>query len=315
MAVEAKTALQEAQTLFQEIGDTRGIAWALLEQGTVAWSFGNYPRATALAEESLALLQDLEDTHGIAHTLHILGNIARDQGDLARGAALLEESLARCWEVGFAQEAALVLNGLGDVPCMQGNYGQAMARYWEGLAVCQQLGDRNTSNVTLANLGLMALIQGDDGRVLALLQEHVEWLRDMVSMTGLAASPWSVDVIDTLGALLDAQGDATHASALLREALILKQQLGWHRDSMISLERFAGVAARQGQTVRAVRLLGAAAAFRDTTTGGYWPAGHAVHAHTLAAVHAQLDAATFAAAWAAGQALTLEQAIAEALNC
>jgi hypothetical protein len=34
----------------------------------------------------------------------------------------------------------------------------------------------------------------------------------------------------------------------------------------------------------------------------------------VAAARAQLDGVTFAAAWAAGQALTLEQAIAEALK-
>jgi len=34
----------------------------------------------------------------------------------------------------------------------------------------------------------------------------------------------------------------------------------------------------------------------------------------VASVRAQLDEATFGAAWAEGQALTLEQAIAEALN-
>jgi hypothetical protein len=192
---------------------------------------------------------------------------------------------------------------------MQGNYGQAMARYWEGLAVCRQLGDRNTTNVTLANLGLMALIQGDDGRVLALLQEQVAWLREKTAFpTSLAVSPFSVDVIDTLGALMSAQGDATQGAALLREALILKQQFGWHRDSIDSLERFAGVAARQGQSVRAVRLLGAIASVHR------YSAEQATYDHLVAAVRAQLDEATFVAAWAAGRAMTLEQAIAEALD-
>jgi predicted ATPase/class 3 adenylate cyclase/tetratricopeptide (TPR) repeat protein/DNA-binding XRE family transcriptional regulator len=313
--VEKKTSLYEAQALFREIGNTHGIAWTLLEEGKMEWSSGNYPQATALAEESLALFRNLGDTQGIAHTLHTLGDKARDQGDLAQGAALLEESLARCWEAGLVGEAALVLNGLGDVPCMRGDYAQAMARYWESLAVCQQLGDRSTINVALANLGLMALIQGDDGRVLALLQEHVTWLREKTAFpTSLTASPWSMDVIDTLGALMSVRGDATQASALLREGLILKQQFGWQRDSIDSLERFAWAAARQGQTVWAAHLLGAAAAFRTAWPGGYWPAGRAAYAHTVATVRAQLDEAAFAAAWAAGQALTLEQAIAEALG-
>jgi tetratricopeptide (TPR) repeat protein len=312
--VEKRTALRKAQTLFREIDDTRGITWTLLELGKLEWSTGNYPQATALAEESLTLFRNLGDTQGIAHTLHTLGDVARDQGDLARGAALLEESLARCWEAGLVGEAALVLNGLGDVPCMRGDYAQAMVRYWEGMAICQQLGDRGTINVTLANLGLMALILGDDGRVLTLLQEHVAWLREKTAFpASLMVDAWSVDVIDILGALMISQGDTTQGSALLREGLSLKQQFGWHRDSIISLERFAWLAVKQNQPVQAARLLGAAAALRDTTPGGYWPAGHAASAHIVAAVRAQLNEATFAAAWADGQALTLEQAIAEAL--
>ena len=45
-----------------------------------------------------------------------------------------------------------------------------------------------------------------------------------------------------------------------------------------------------------------------------WPTTHADYERSVAAVRAQLDEATFAAAWAAGHALTLEQAIAEALE-
>jgi hypothetical protein len=44
------------------------------------------------------------------------------------------------------------------------------------------------------------------------------------------------------------------------------------------------------------------------------PADRADYDRISVATRTQLDDATFAAAWAAGQALTLEQAIAEALN-
>jgi hypothetical protein len=43
-------------------------------------------------------------------------------------------------------------------------------------------------------------------------------------------------------------------------------------------------------------------------------ASHADCDRNVAAVRAQLDEATFAAAWAAGRAMTMEQAVAEALE-
>ncbi len=238
-------------------------------------------------------------------TLHRLGDVARDQGDTARGTALLEESLALCRDLGFVVEAALVLCGLGDVSCMQGEYPRAMERYWEAVAMAQNAGDNSTLVWPLRNLGLLARIQGDDGRVLALLQEQVAWLREKAALTGLAV------LLPILGTLVNRQGDARAASVLLREGLLLQQHQYWHQN--MGLESFAEVAAGQDQPVRAVRCLGAAAAFH-TATRIQWPqAARAASAHTLAAVRAQLDDATFAAAWAAGQALTLDQAIAEAL--
>jgi predicted ATPase/class 3 adenylate cyclase/DNA-binding XRE family transcriptional regulator len=312
ISAETETALHEALTLFREVGDTQGIAWTIALLGRMEYGSGNEPQAISHAEESLALFQDLGDKHGMALSLHTLGDVARDQGDVTRAATLLEESLALCRELGYIGETPMVLNGLGDVPCAQGDYLQAMARYWEAVALCQQVGDRYSISMPLRNLGWLALVQGDDGQVLPRLQEQVEWLRDQAAETGLAF------LLHILGAVVNVQGDTAQATKLLREGLILQQQLqqqfGQQFLVVESLERFAGVAAAQDQPIRAARLLGAAEAFHNAT-GMYWPqAARAAYAHTVAAVRAQLDAATLAAAWAEGQAMTLEQAIAEALS-
>jgi hypothetical protein len=75
------------------------------------------------------------------------------------------------------------------------------------------------------------------------------------------------------------------------------------------------VAARTGAAgaQRAARLLAADAVLNNPVLN-YPPAKCREWENIVAAARAQLDDATFAAAWAAGRALTLEQAIAEALN-
>jgi hypothetical protein len=79
-----------------------------------------------------------------------------------------------------------------------------------------------------------------------------------------------------------------------------------------ALERLA---AGQGQPTRAALLLGAA---KSMLIGGsaphIEPAWRFAREQIVAALRTQLGDATFDAAWAAGQALTLEQAITEALN-
>jgi hypothetical protein len=62
----------------------------------------------------------------------------------------------------------------------------------------------------------------------------------------------------------------------------------------------------------ALRLLAAAEALRDARSAQLSAADSAEREHKVATMRAQLDDATFAAAWDAGQALTLEQAVDEA---
>jgi hypothetical protein len=60
--------------------------------------------------------------------------------------------------------------------------------------------------------------------------------------------------------------------------------------------------------------LGAAEALRETIGLPLAPVDRAAYERNVAAVRAQFDAASFAAAWAEGRAMTLEQAIAYALS-
>jgi hypothetical protein len=75
----------------------------------------------------------------------------------------------------------------------------------------------------------------------------------------------------------------------------------------------AGVATARGQAAAAVRLSAAVDTLRSALGHRLQPYLVTRYARQLDQARAQLDEATFAAAWAAGQALTPEQAIVEAL--
>jgi hypothetical protein len=66
------------------------------------------------------------------------------------------------------------------------------------------------------------------------------------------------------------------------------------------LECLAGLAARQQRPARATRLLGAVETLREAIGAPLPPGERAAYACTVATARAQLDEATFAAAWAAG---------------
>lgn len=69
----------------------------------------------------------------------------------------------------------------------------------------------------------------------------------------------------------------------------------------------------RGRVEQAAKLCGGAELLLDSIGARFESADHVAYEQTVASTRAQLDDATFAAAWAAGRAMPLEQAIAEAL--
>jgi hypothetical protein len=80
------------------------------------------------------------------------------------------------------------------------------------------------------------------------------------------------------------------------------------------LEGLAGIALAEGESARAARFLAAAEAAREGLIFPIVPADHATQLERIAAARAGLGPEAFAAAWAAGRTLPLDQAIAEALE-
>jgi hypothetical protein len=113
-----------------------------------------------------------------------------------------------------------------------------------------------------------------------------------------------------------ARGQAARTQSLLRDFIMENYfswppvQLGFQLAGMLAVQRMAG---QPAVARRAATLFGAQAAVEDSLRqvipAGEWQA----YQQSLAELRAALSPADFAAAWAAGQALTLEEASAYAL--
>jgi hypothetical protein len=141
-----------------------------------------------------------------------------------------------------------------------------------------------------------------------MLGESMAWFREVRDEFALSRA------IHHLGIVAHACGDVTQAVALLREALILQQKQGHTVGIAESLEAYACMAVAQGRAAWAARVLGAVEALRTLISASLSPSERVIYQRSVAAARAQLEDATFAAAWAAGQAMTLEQAIAYAFG-
>jgi DNA-binding CsgD family transcriptional regulator len=112
-----------------------------------------------------------------------------------------------------------------------------------------------------------------------------------------------------LGEVARQQGDAKRALAHLQRSLSLYQRLDSKPEIPYPLEALALLATDQGHVQRAARLWGAASAVRDSVHALPPPSYEADYAPHLEKARTALGEEAFAAAWAEGRALTLEQAI------
>jgi DNA-binding CsgD family transcriptional regulator len=121
---------------------------------------------------------------------------------------------------------------------------------------------------------------------------------------------WAVSTtLGRLGQVAANRGDVTAAAAYYAESLFLAEN---REDLVVALVRTARLAATGGRALVATRLLGAAAALAETVGYPLTPTEQARCQDAAAGARAALGETSFEAAWAVGEALPPEQAIAEA---
>jgi hypothetical protein len=182
----------------------------------------------------------------------------------------------------------------------------------ESTALFRQFGDRVGLAAALTVLGGLAHDQGDYARAEPVCQESLALHRELGYKRG------QVSPLLILGWVAYHRRDNALAASRFAEGLGFARELGMKREIAAALAALASASGGEDghspATVRTARLLGAAEALRETI-GALPNAAPRLEFHrTLAATRSQLDEAAFAAAWAEGRAMTLEQAIAYALK-
>jgi len=236
------------------------------------------------------------------------GLLASVQGDAGRAAALLEESASVRRTLGDNAGLAIALNGLGNVARQTRAFTRAIAYYEECLALRREGGDVWGAATVLNNLGNVRADQGAHEQAAALYAESLALFHDLGDTRGVAVA------LTNLGGAVRLQGETERAAALYAESLALFRDLGDPRLVAWCLEGLVGVARARGAAERAARLGGAAAAVRAAIGAPLPPEDRLVLEHELDLARATLGEGLFAAAWTAGEALGLEEAIALALE-
>jgi non-specific serine/threonine protein kinase len=283
---------------------TTARAHTLVTAGILALVLGDREGARSHLEESITIWRTLDDGPHLAYALGWLAQARLPDTTAAR--TLQEESVALLRQAGSRWGLALALTGFGRILLEADNTAAARHQLNEALALFHELGDRNTIGLTLRNLGQVDLLEGD----LAAARRHLEASLSVyrANQDHLNVAP----VLAELGWVAHRAGETARALTWFRESLTTSRELGYRLGIAAALDGLAATAVAQGDHHRAARLLGAAEralAGRDQPE----PIAARCHAPVEAEVRTALGEEAFAAAWAAGQALSAADAMTEAL--
>lgn len=333
---------------FRALDDPRGVSDALQGLGLIAWTQGEFAAALELYEESLAMAREVDNRPSIASTLSNIGLLHEARGNFAVAGVYFTEALALHREIGDDHAAAIALGNLAGVRRAQGHREEARQLLQETLGLCRSVGDREGVGHSLSMLGVIALHEeqfieaqshfeeslgiaeelGHQGQVATQILRLGEmrlargdpagartFLEQSLALFKEVGNRQLVgDVLRhlaTVGCLLGQGQDALRTG---RESLVIFGEVGDREGVVAALGALAQTAAVRHEWAPAAQLWGAVLAAREEGAAPLSPLERRQAASWLPTVRRQLGETAFTAAFESGGALTLEAAVALALE-
>jgi predicted ATPase/DNA-binding SARP family transcriptional activator len=244
-----------------------------------------------------------------ARVLNEAGHLAGKQGDYATAQAFLKQGLALARELGDKQAIANSLEMLGGAAAEhRGDLLLGRALLEESLAIYRELDDPWGLVWAIHELGRVARRLGDFTTAQSAFEESLARFRELGYPSGPA---WS---LINLGVLAHRRGQLDAARSLYQESLTICWELEEKWGIAEGFGSLAALAGSLGEAERAARLWGAAEALRERIGSPRPDSARGDYNTRIADARARLGEAAFAAAWAAGRALPLKEAVAYALE-
>ena len=320
LAERAETELRQAHQKYwfhlleTEIDNVRAALEWSLESGDVTYAI------RMMSGTILYWIVYGRQDEGIQWTQQLLARIneaaPEHQIRLLRSAALLIIYRDREAANRLAQRAVAIARGYGDkrqigwslwalsTTFLGGSEAEALTQ--EALVLLRDVGDQPGLGLVFNSIGERARLNGDDARARSAYEESLA----IAERTGDTRRQYYV--LFNLAFIAQHEGDHQEAIRVLHRSLALCQDLGVPTDVAQELLALAGSLGAIGEPVRAARLFGAAYAILQRSGALIDPSDQPEHDRNIAFVRGQLGEAAFESAWAEGQKMTLDQAVAHA---
>jgi tetratricopeptide (TPR) repeat protein len=289
----------EAVELGRAIGNRSALAFAEMVHGTLLHAFmEERDRSLTLFEEAATLLETESDDWAMALAALARSAAALTQSDLDIAQREFRLAADRFTRLGNLVSAAMALRQLADIAVSSGEYHEAISALLEALSGLQKMGADGMACPFTTRLGYVSTLQGRfedadgwlaESRAWAERQQDVPMLALAHNTRGLSLrrrgkldeaeqshrlalaiyyerrSPVGIaTTLAALGYIAELRGDVAAAEHHHRASLDAACETPNRRGEALALEGLAGVASLKDDTLAVGRLLGAAAALRES---------------------------------------------------
>jgi predicted ATPase len=238
-----------------------------------------------------------------AKALSVAGFSAAWQGNADWAHFLLADAESISTHVPNPHVMAMVHTGYAIAALSIQSLETSQAHFEQSLTHYREAGDAWSAVMVLNGLLRVAGLRCDfatSDRVYQALQAMLPTLSDRVS---IAVATYEMGFVSLQ------RGDLELAEKQLRDAIRLCREAGYREGVIWSLESLAGVARQAGDLQRAGTLLGAAGTIRDLAGIPVWHQAEGSDLNLLKQAIMEKDAQLFKAAYALGEAMSLDQAV------
>ena len=267
---------------------------------------GYYTEGRQWLEQILAL--DTTPSALRARVLSGTSDFASAQGDDATAQKYDEESLAIAQALGDEPGIYFALDGLGILAGRRGDYARAAELLEQVLVYRRKTNDPVRLMTTLNNIAIAVRRLKNFERAKELCAESIALAQTTNNRKSLAHA------YSGMGEVCAQLRQFDQASRFHRQAITLRHELGDANGLQVSFNSLAVGLDQLGASITATQLSSASEKIRRELKVVSSPATRAEHEAFIAQLRAKLGDAEFERAWTEGQTLTVEQAVAFALE-
>jgi predicted ATPase/class 3 adenylate cyclase len=275
---------------------------------TTAFLTEQITAAQAYCAEGLTIARAGGDDHLVAELLFIQVSLLLLAGQTAAALPVIETGLGLARGLGNPHLTARLLNARSAATGREGDHEGAARDAAEALALFRQIRDPRGVSVQLGNLGYAEIGAGELESARTHLAESLRIARELKDRMGEAVNTFNLGLVEYLS------GSTAAAASLFAESLELARRLFMKADIGSALLGLAMTRSGSAAADRSARLHGAADAALDALGQAPESLERRLRDADRERLRAAMGADAFEAGYAAGQAMTTEDAIALALG-